>query len=388
MEYQQQNLPNVESYFDPENLFCMKLDPTIEGVSYEDEFDDLPDPRLYNVDMKELLLYVYMFIHTHDDDANHPFFNYERYVRLIDQDKDAYQTTIDNAWKSLQTVDIVNEPLQLVHILGPQFSLDPEIRSREIKIALERYIRQVEPTIYESIEQRFQDNVDWDPFIKYPKPRSSFLRWHRWRCYFRNRLLHFTSEKFKETFWPTFNEVPEGPPLWRPIDEDRTRKRDWFILRSDSSQYEKLVHGFNDDNIPIDNNVPNHDIVFWEQVPLWHRPTSPNIFGYHDENISFFQPITRHWNDAFITPVREGATSRGTRLSRYLHRPNSTWGRVAQKMEEAQTIAWGTGYNPSAPFDNGWGSDTTPSSPPAPKKQKVEHKEESSDDSNVEPKAS
>ena len=30
-----------------------------------------------------------------------------------------------------------------------------------------------------SIEQRFQDNVDWDPFIKYPKPRSSFLRWHR-----------------------------------------------------------------------------------------------------------------------------------------------------------------------------------------------------------------
>ena len=67
---------------------------------------------------------------------------------------------------------------------------------------------------------------------------------------------------------------------------------------------------------------------------------------------------------------------------------NSTWGRVAQKMEDAQTIAWGTGYNPSAPFDNGWGSDTTPSSPPAPKKQKVEHKEESSDDSNVEPKAS
>ncbi len=44
-----------------------------------------------------------------------------------------------------------------------------------------------------------------------------------------------------------------------------------------------------------------------------------------------------------------------------------------------------SGYNPSAPFNDGWGSEDTPS---APKKQKVEHKEESSDDSSVEPKAS
>jgi hypothetical protein len=57
-------------------------------------------------------------------------------------------------------------------------------------------------------------------------------------------------------------------------------------------------------------------------------------------------------------------------------------------MEEAHTIAWGTNYNPSEQFDNGWGSDNTPPSPPAQKKQKIEHKEESSDDSNMEPKAS
>ena len=195
--YEQGTVHQDESMFDPGNIFNMKLDPTIPGVGYEDEFDDLPDPRLYNVDMKEMLLYVYMFIHTSDDDDNHPFFNYERYVRLIDQDKDAYQETIDAAWKSLKAVDIANEPLRLVHILGPQFSSDPDIRAREIKIALERYIRQAEPTIYASIEQRFQDNVDWDPFTKYPRPKASFLRWHRWRCYFRNRLLHFTSENSK-----------------------------------------------------------------------------------------------------------------------------------------------------------------------------------------------
>ena len=385
--YQQVTVEQGDSIFDPDNIFSMKLDPTIPGVGYEDEFDNLPDPRLYNVDMKEMLLWVYIFIHKSDDDNNHPFFNYERYLRLVDHNKDAYQSAIDAAWNSLKTVDIANDPLKLVQILGPQFSTDPDIRSREIKIALERYIRQVEPTIYESIEHRFQDNVDWDPFTDYPQPKASFLRWHRWRCYFRNRLLHFTSEKFKNTIWSTFKEVQEGPPLWRPIDEARTRKRDWFILRSDLAQYQKLIHGFDDDNIPTDNNVPNHDIIFWEQIPLWHRPTSRDVFGYHDENLSFFQPVTRYWNDAYFTPVRD-ATPRGQRLSRYLHRPISTWGRVAQKMEEAHTIAWGTNYNPSARFDNGWGSDNTPPSPPAQKKQKIEHKEESSDDSNMEPKAS
>ncbi len=54
---------------------------------------------------------------------------------------------------SRRLILLSNEPLKLVQILGPQFSSDPDIRSREIKIALERYIRQVEPTIYESIEQ-------------------------------------------------------------------------------------------------------------------------------------------------------------------------------------------------------------------------------------------
>ncbi len=92
--YEQVIVDQGESLFDPDNIFNMKLDPTIPGVGYEDEFDDLPDPRLYNVDMKEMLLYVYIFIHASDDDNNHPFFNYERYLRLIDQNKDAYQSAI------------------------------------------------------------------------------------------------------------------------------------------------------------------------------------------------------------------------------------------------------------------------------------------------------
>ncbi len=131
--YQQVTVDQGESIFDPDNIFSMKLNPTIPGVGYEDEFNDLPDPRLYNVDMKEMLLYVYIFINTSDDDSNHPFFNYERYLRLIDHNKDAYQSAIDAALNSLKTVDIANEPLKLVQILGPQFSTDPEIRSREVK---------------------------------------------------------------------------------------------------------------------------------------------------------------------------------------------------------------------------------------------------------------
>ena len=54
--YQQVTVDQGDSIFDPNNIFSMKLDPTIPGVGYEDEFDDLPDPRLYNVDIKEMLL--------------------------------------------------------------------------------------------------------------------------------------------------------------------------------------------------------------------------------------------------------------------------------------------------------------------------------------------
>ena len=127
MEYQQQHLPDVESSFDPDNIFCMKLDPTIEGVNYEDEFDDLPDPRLYSVDVQMLLTWVFIFIYARHDDNTHPFFNYERYVRFVDPDSVAYQSAIDAAWGTLQAVDVANEPLKLVEILGPQFSSDPAI---------------------------------------------------------------------------------------------------------------------------------------------------------------------------------------------------------------------------------------------------------------------
>ncbi len=42
--YQQVTVEQGDSIFDPDNIFSMKLDPTIPGVSYEDEFDNLPDP--------------------------------------------------------------------------------------------------------------------------------------------------------------------------------------------------------------------------------------------------------------------------------------------------------------------------------------------------------
>jgi hypothetical protein len=82
--YQQVTVDQGDSIFDPNNIFSMKLDPTIPGVGYGDEFDNFPDPRLYNVDMKEMILWVYIFIHMLDDDNNHPFFNYERYLQLVD----------------------------------------------------------------------------------------------------------------------------------------------------------------------------------------------------------------------------------------------------------------------------------------------------------------
>ncbi len=61
------------------------------------------------------------------------------------------------------------------NILGPSLSQDAHARSREIKIALERYIRQVEPTVHADIEQDFHDNIARDYFTKYPRPKHFYL---------------------------------------------------------------------------------------------------------------------------------------------------------------------------------------------------------------------
>jgi hypothetical protein len=190
------------------------------------------------------------------------------------------------------------------------------------------------------------------------------------------------------------DDLPEGPPNWRDIDELRAEQRNWFIMCSVTSQYTKVPCGFQDGVIPRDNDVDLEDIVFWEQIPLWKR-------GPHDN----FLPLTRIWNNCARDQIADHLSHRHIRLTAYLQRPDSKWGSVAQKNGISTDNPWGIQPQslPGEAQDQGCGprvvtnsedehtrrnvevvdvsDDECEQDPPPPKKPKVVH--ESSDDRNL-----
>ena len=66
------------SQYDPEDIFSMKLKSS-DGILYNDEIDDLPDPRIYDINVEELYLHVLLFIQEADT-SRHPFHDYGNYL--------------------------------------------------------------------------------------------------------------------------------------------------------------------------------------------------------------------------------------------------------------------------------------------------------------------
>ena len=383
---------NDEYEYDPENLYSMKLCRSqyheYGAIDHMEEIDNLPDPRIYGIDVEQLNLNVLLFLAN--PERTHPLHQYEQYMRHVDPVRMEYQVTVDWAWNVLHTEaekhkstpSLLSEPTLILKYLPSFLSTDLHQCSRQIMIAMEGYTRQIEPHFHKHLDQAYRDNVEWDGFTHSPKPKASFLRWCRWKCYFINRYHRYLDRDNLDALSP-IDDLPEGPPNWRDVDELRAEHRNWFIMDSMTSQYKKVNCGFQDEVLPRDNDVNHEDIVFWEQIPLWKR-------GPHNN----YLPITRVWNNSARGQIAEHLSQRHTRLTTFLKRPDSKWGSVAQKN------SWGQPQSLSGEAqDHGWDSkgDTNSKSehvevvdvndddgeqdPPPPKKPKVVH--ESSDDSNL-----
>jgi hypothetical protein len=70
------------SPYQPDDIFSMKLKSS-EGMVYNDEIDDLPDPRHYNISLEDLHVHVLLFMQAEDTDR-HPFHDYGRCLRWVD----------------------------------------------------------------------------------------------------------------------------------------------------------------------------------------------------------------------------------------------------------------------------------------------------------------
>jgi len=140
------------SPYQPDDIFSMKLKSS-EGMIYNDEIDDLPDPRHYDISVEDLHLHVLLFMQEADT-SRHPFHDYERYLRWIDPVKREYRISVAWAWNTLYSESpptrrirsILHEPT----LIAQKFqraalrNKDPSKRYRQIQIAIEAYVRSIE----------------------------------------------------------------------------------------------------------------------------------------------------------------------------------------------------------------------------------------------------
>ena len=346
------------SQYDPDDIFSMKLKSS-EGMVYSEEIDDLPDPRHYDISVEDLHLHVLLFMQAQDT-SQHPFHDYERYLRWIDPDKKEYRISVALAWDTLysdspptcRVRSILHEPTLIAKKFqqAAMRNNDPSKRYRQIQIVIEAYVRSIENHFHKKLKE-YNDNVQWDMLSVLPSPKDSYLRWIRWRCYFRNRLNRYLDDP--ENILSPIDDITQGCPQWREVDEVRATKRNWFVMYRGITQYVWLAStdgAYQEDVIPNHPGIHLKDILFWDLIPLWNLRSQ-------------YAPQQRIFNSEAAEILADSPSPRQQRMVSYLQSRKPKWGRNV-----VQTIA----------DPDGWGDDQFP---PAPKKLKVVH--ESSDDKNL-----
>ena len=346
------------SQYDPDDIFSMKLKSS-EGMVYSEEIDDLPDPRHYDISVEDLHLHVLLFMQAQDT-SQHPFHDYERYLRWIDPDKKEYRISVALAWDTLysdspptcRVRSILHEPTLIAKKFqqAAMRNNDPSKRYRQIQIVIEAYVRSIENHFHKKLKE-YNDNVQWDMLSVLPSPKDSYLRWIRWRCYFRNRLNRYLDDP--ENILSPIDDITQGCPQWREVDEVRATKRNWFVMYRGITQYVWLAStdgAYQEDVIPDHPGIRLKDILFWDLIPLWNLRSQ-------------YAPQQRIFNSEAAEILADSPSPRQQRMVSYLQSRKPKWGRNV-----VQTIA----------DPDGWGDDQFP---PAPKKLKVVH--ESSDDKNL-----
>ncbi len=91
----------TQTEYQPENVYSFKLNPDFNHDSaYDEELDDLPDPRLYDINVDDLL-HMHLLLHMAYPERPNPVSCYIQYRRHVDITKSHFQEWIDDAWKSL-----------------------------------------------------------------------------------------------------------------------------------------------------------------------------------------------------------------------------------------------------------------------------------------------
>jgi hypothetical protein len=290
------------------------------------ENDDLPDPRLYNID-------IGLMRHWHIRDrvdttrlSQMTYHSYHRYLQEIEPGyygdsvlEETNKFTISTVIQHLPTADSVSRNMPSpVMFCPPVLDSDPIIRSRQIQRALNKFIIRLESLIENKSIDEVTDNIYWGLFIPNPIPKRSWLRWIRWRTYYN----HLTFSNTIDGTNTTELECPEyGPAFLRPVDKRRMLLHNCFSLDTHTAQFYHLGGCCKENSRPPEvRHVDQDKVIIYTNASIWRLGQD----DYIDSTYLVHKP------EAF----RGATTWRQKRLNTYFKQLNPEWGRWAKEVKE------------------------------------------------------
>ena len=290
------------------------------------ENDDLPDPRLYNIDIG---LMRHWHIRDRVDTTRLTQMTYHSYHRYLQEIEPGYygasvseatnKFTISTVNQHLPTADSVSRNMPSpVMFCPPVLDSDPLIRSRQIQRALNKFIIRLESLIENKSIDEVTDNIYWGLFIPNPIPKRSWLRWIRWRTYYN----HLTFSNTIDGTNTTELECPEyGPAFLRPIDKRRMSRHNCFSLDTHTAQFYHLGGCCKENSrLPKVRHVDQDKVIIYINASIWRLGQD----DYIDSTYLVHKP------EAF----RGAITWRQKRLNTYFKQLNPEWGRWAKEVKE------------------------------------------------------
>jgi hypothetical protein len=238
------------------------------------ELDDLPDPRLYGIDVHQLRVLA----RQQCDECGGPFDpTYEAYLIHVEP---VYLTTtmMDNYVRNYKLVVASNLRNMLDHKFRKPNPMkffpsllysDNATRKLQINRALNIFVIALDVQIEGKTWYDTLDNVYWGIGTGEPSPTLSWMRYLRWLRYF----LHLKLSGITRT-QPDQEEIQLGPPNLRGCDKERMSLTNCFGLSTSTGQFEYNnvgCHTASDPASPFPRfpNVPEESIILYQYKSIW-----------------------------------------------------------------------------------------------------------------------
>jgi hypothetical protein len=321
------------------------------------ELDDLPDPRLYGIDVKQLR----NLARRQCSDCGGPFDpSYEAYlinvepVRLTTMMMDNYVTNygviVETSLLNLLTTKF--RKLNPIRFFSTMLDFNLDRRKQQINRALNKFVIALDVAIEGKTWYDTLDNIYWGIGTGDPTPKLVWLRYLRWRRYF----LHLKLSGITRTM-PDTESIQFGPPNLRLCDKQRMELTNCLALDFDAGQFASNsvgCHHASDPGSPFPKfpNVKEERIILYQYKSIWTMDL--NDFDCRASWNHTFKLLNRPYTQLRPPSLRQD------KLLKFLQRRRPEWGSKSSEAtaEDNNAEDWFTGdvyYEHYAERDNnGW----------------------------------